>query len=66
MTTQVAADDLVALRAELVAAEREWDRIDAQGDTAATVRVREVIVPRIRQLRRAIAVVNNNSSEVHR
>lgn len=65
MTTRTSADLLAALRAELVAAEREWDRVDAQGDTAATVRVRAVIDPRIWQLRHAIAVVDGTTSGVH-
>ena len=61
------ADDVGALRAALIDAEREWDRVDAQGDTAATVRLRAVIDPRIRQIRRALAVIERTTlDEVHR
>lgn len=63
MTALTMPDPLSALRSDLSAAEAEWDRIDAQGDTSAIVRTRIVIEPRIRQLRRALAVAERNRTE---
>ena len=42
------------LTADLVAAEREYDRLDAQGDRSASVRTAALSI-RLRQLRAALA-----------
>jgi len=43
------------LRADLADAERELERADAVGDSAAVVRVHIVLGPRLGRLRRALA-----------
>ena len=62
MTTPIPAEHQTAavLRADLADAERELDRVDALGDTAAVVRVRIALGPRIGHLRRTIAVVEGD------
>jgi hypothetical protein len=66
VTVPTPAERIAALRADLVAAETEWDRVDAQGDTAETVRVRTLVEPRIGRLRRAIGMAERTTSGVHR
>jgi hypothetical protein len=65
MTTLTPVDRSAAavLRADLDAVERELERVDAVGDTAAVARVRVVLRPRIRQLRRALAAAERNRTE---
>jgi hypothetical protein len=66
MTSQTPVE---RLRADLADAERELDHVDAVGDTAAAVRVRMVLGPRIDQLRRALAAAERDrrtTTEVQR
>jgi hypothetical protein len=70
MTTPTPVDShrTALLRADLDAVARELDRVDALGDTAAVVRARILLGPRISQLRRAIAVAERDgrtTTEVH-
>jgi hypothetical protein len=60
MTTTPDGTLMASLRTDLAAAELEWDRVDSNGDIAATARVWTVIEPRIRQLRRAIAAAERD------
>jgi len=67
MTALTMPDHLSALRSDLSAAEAEWDRTDAQGDTSAIVRTRILIDPRIAhlraQLRRALAAADRDRTQ---
>src|SRR5262245_30856548 len=53
--TSLPIGPLAVLRADLIAAEAEWDRLDAHGHPASTVRIRSFVEPRIGRLRRALA-----------
>ena len=66
MTFSANSHDVARLRADLLAAEQEVDRADDIGDTAAVVRVRVSLQPRILRLRRAIAEAERQTrTEVH-
>ena len=55
MTTPTLAEQVAVWSAHLAAAERDLDRADELGDTAAVVRIRASLEPRIVQLRGGIA-----------
>jgi hypothetical protein len=55
---------MVTLRAEIDAAEHEWDRVDSIGDTAAVARTGYVLGPRLDSLRRAIAAAETTRTTV--
>lgn len=64
MTAQTpVARSAASLRADLADVEREFDRVDGLGDAAALVRARIVLVPRIGQLRRALAVAERDRTQ---
>lgn len=63
MTTPMPADRTAVLRADLNAAEAEWDRADAHADAAAAVRIRALVEPRIGRLRRALAAAERDRTQ---
>jgi hypothetical protein len=62
MTTTVRLD-VAALRADLAAAEHDFDRTDDLGDSAAVVRMRRSLMPRLERLRAAIARAERDTTD---